>query len=107
MDIENNFVDQSDDSVELLSVEEKSTEETCEVESSVEDSTEEIIIDEVISESDAEIICECVYNPEDLVILHEDLGVIHNDLQVIACICIVLVVFKILALCRILIDAIF
>lgn len=98
MDSVNNF----NENMELLSVEENSTEEVPNESSSVEVSTEDIL-----SEENNEIIYQCSYSSEDLAFIHNDLNVIHNDLQIIACLVVVLVVFKVLVLSRTLIDAIF
>lgn len=101
MNDENYSLEQIENS-ELLSVEENSTEEISEESSSVEDSTEEILVEE-----NYEVIYQSTYSSDDLIFIHEDLNAIHEDLQVIACLVVILIVFKVLALARTLIDAIF
>lgn len=115
MNDENYSLEQIENS-ELLSVEEDSTEEISEESSSVEDSTEEISeesssvensTEEILVEENYEIIYQSTYSSDDLIFIHEDLNAIHEDLQVIACLVVILIVFKVLALARTLIDAIF
>lgn len=85
--------------VELLSVSEETSEGISEI------SSEETSLTD--DNESYELICQCNYSPDDLVLIHDDLTSIYTALQIIACILVVLVLFKVLALGRTLIDAIF